>query len=234
MTRPELLAELFNAAERHRGRRHQRQVDRHRDDRLDPARPGRDPTVMNGAVMKNFVAPTCRSRARWSAAAATLFVSEVDESDGSIALYQPKVAVLNNISLDHKSLDELRALFGDFAGKAEAVIVNLDDDETRLLAAVLPSDGWSPTASPTRKPTCSASAISRRRSRSPSRQRPAHRRDRAGGAAGAGPAQRPERARRDRRVMEVGVSLAEAAQALAGFTGLRRRLERIGRRAASP
>jgi UDP-N-acetylmuramate-alanine ligase len=29
-----------------------------------------------------------------------VFVSEVDESDGSIALYRPNVAVLNNVSLD--------------------------------------------------------------------------------------------------------------------------------------
>ena len=64
-----------------------------------------------------------------------VFVSEVDESDGSIALYQPKVAVLNNITLDHKSLDELRSLFRNFALKAETVVLNLDDDETRLLAA---------------------------------------------------------------------------------------------------
>ncbi len=42
--RPELLAELFNAAaDRHRGRRHQRQIDRHRHDRLDPARGGPRP-----------------------------------------------------------------------------------------------------------------------------------------------------------------------------------------------
>ena len=39
LTRPELLAQLLNAArDQHRGRRHQRQVDRHRDDRLDPPR----------------------------------------------------------------------------------------------------------------------------------------------------------------------------------------------------
>ena len=38
--------------------------------------------------------------------------------------------------LDHKSLDELRHLFRDFAARAETVVLNLDDDETRLLAAV--------------------------------------------------------------------------------------------------
>ena len=100
---------------------------------------GRDPTVMNGAVMKNFVAPDIPF-ASALVGAGDVFVSEVDESDGSIALYRPKVAVLNNITLDHKSLDELRHLFGDFAARAETVVLNLDDDETRLLAAVLPAE----------------------------------------------------------------------------------------------
>src|SRR3954466_1399180 len=98
---------------------------------------GRDPTVMNGAVMKNFVTPDAPF-ASALAGRGDVFVSEVDESDGSIALYEPTVAVLNNVSLDHKSLEELRMLFRDFALKAKRVVVNLDDEETRLLAQGLP------------------------------------------------------------------------------------------------
>jgi UDP-N-acetylmuramate--alanine ligase len=100
-------------------------------------RAGKDPTVMNGAVMKNFVSPD----ALFSSAlvgAGDVFVSEVDESDGSIALFHPRVAVLNNVSLDHKSLDELRALFGDFVANAKTAVINLDNAETRALAALLP------------------------------------------------------------------------------------------------
>src|SRR3546814_8747435 len=66
------------------------------------------------------------------------FVSEVDESDGSIALYRPQIAVLNNVSLDHKSLDELRALFGDFIGHAGRAVINMDNDEGAALATALP------------------------------------------------------------------------------------------------
>jgi UDP-N-acetylmuramate--alanine ligase len=66
--------------------------------------------------------------------AGDLFVAEVDESDGSIALYRPKVAVLLNVSLDHKSLEELRALFGDFLSRAETAVVNIDDAEGVQLA----------------------------------------------------------------------------------------------------
>ncbi|MDB5433412.1 MAG: UDP-N-acetylmuramate--alanine ligase [Caulobacter sp.] len=95
---------------------------------------GRDPTVMNGAVMKNFVtadAPFASALVGKGDA----FVSEVDESDGSIARYSPRIAVVNNISLDHKSMEELRVLFGDFVAKAQTVVLNLDNEETRRLSA---------------------------------------------------------------------------------------------------
>jgi len=93
----------------------------------------RQPTVMNGAVMKNFVTPS----APFASAIVgdpELFVSEVDESDGSIALYAPEIAVLTNISLDHKEMDELRALFAGFLASARKAVLNLDDPETRALA----------------------------------------------------------------------------------------------------
>ncbi|GGZ12944.1 glutamate ligase domain-containing protein [Novosphingobium colocasiae] len=94
---------------------------------------GGDPTIMNGAVMKNFVAPDAPfASARVGSGPA--FVSEVDESDGSIALYRPQVAVLLNVSLDHKSMEELRQLFGDFLATADVGAVNLDDPEAALLA----------------------------------------------------------------------------------------------------
>jgi UDP-N-acetylmuramate--alanine ligase len=94
----------------------------------------RDPTVMNGAVMKNFVAGDAPF-ASAIVGEGDIFVSEVDESDGSIALYNPTIAVLNNIALDHKSMDELRKLFVDFVMKARVAILNLDNDETRRIAA---------------------------------------------------------------------------------------------------
>jgi UDP-N-acetylmuramate--alanine ligase len=98
----------------------------------------RQPTVMNGAVMKNFVTPSTPF-ASALVGDPELFVSEVDESDGSIGLYRPEVAVLTNISLDHKEMDELRGLFAGFLQVARKAVLNLDDPETRALAdAVLP------------------------------------------------------------------------------------------------
>ena len=98
------------------------------------AETGHNPTVMNGAVMKNFVSadnPFASARI----GAQNLFVSEVDESDGSIALYRPTVGVLLNVSLDHKSIEELRVLFGDFLAASGTAVVNLDSEEAGHLAA---------------------------------------------------------------------------------------------------
>ncbi|MFN3988962.1 MAG: Mur ligase family protein [Erythrobacter sp.] len=89
---------------------------------------GFDPTVMNGAVMKNFVTPA-NPYASARVGRSDLFVSEVDESDGSIALYRPSIAVLLNVSLDHKSIEELRVLFGNFVAAGGTAVINLDSHE---------------------------------------------------------------------------------------------------------
>ena len=54
-------------------------------------------------------------------------VIEADESDGSIEKYNPYISVINNITLDHKPIDELKVLFSDFAKRAEkGVVYNKD------------------------------------------------------------------------------------------------------------
>lgn len=137
MTRAELLASLFNAAPMSigvAGTSGKSTVTGMIGWILHAT--GRDPTVMNGAVMKNFANPDAPF-ASALVGQGDAFVSEVDESDGSIALYWPKVAVLNNVSLDHKSLEELRALFGDFAAKAVTTVVNVGDAESAALAMAI-------------------------------------------------------------------------------------------------
>lgn len=93
---------------------------------------GREPTIMNGAVMKNFVSED-RPYASAVVGGQSLYVSEVDESDGSIALYRPAVGLLLNVSLDHKSMDELRALFGDYLARSRIAVINADDPEALAL-----------------------------------------------------------------------------------------------------
>ena len=93
---------------------------------------GREPTIMNGAVMKNFVTPE-RPVASAVAGSQSLYVSEVDESDGSIALYRPAVGVLLNVSLDHMGMDELRVLFAEYLARSRIGVVNADDPEALAL-----------------------------------------------------------------------------------------------------
>ncbi|MFO0412816.1 MAG: UDP-N-acetylmuramate--L-alanine ligase [bacterium] len=140
VTRPELLSQLFNAAPTSigvAGTSGKSTITGMIAWVLHQA--GRAPTVMNGAVMKNL-ADADHPFASALIGGPDLFVSEVDESDGSIARYNPTVAVVSNISLDHKSMEELRDLFGGFTGRAAKAVLNLDNVETRALAQSLPTD----------------------------------------------------------------------------------------------
>ncbi len=143
LTRPELLSQLFNAAPTSvgvAGTSGKSTITGMIAWMLHSA--GRAPTVMNGAVMKNF-ADADHPFASALVGAPDLFVSEVDESDGSIARYDPTVAVVSNISLDHKSMEELRDLFGGFTARARTAVLNLDNPETAALAQRMVENGRS-------------------------------------------------------------------------------------------
>ncbi|MBJ6120239.1 UDP-N-acetylmuramate--L-alanine ligase [Sphingomonas mollis] len=186
---------------------------------------GRDPTVMNGAVMKNFVRPDAPF-ASALVGAGDAFVSEVDESDGSIALYAPRIAVLNNVSLDHKTLDELRQLFGDFAAKATTTIVNIGDPEAAALVETLPretlvtvaiespadlmAENLSPEPFAIAFDLVTGNARHRVRLSVPGRHNVANALTAIGAAIAA------------------GVDRDDAIAAIAGFTGLRRRFDLVG------
>jgi UDP-N-acetylmuramate--alanine ligase len=187
---------------------------------------GRDPTVMNGAVMKNFA----NADAPFASAlvgASDIFVSEVDESDGSIARYTPHIAVVNNVSLDHKSMHELRALFADFTGKAKVAVLNLDNEETAALAAKRPAgrlisysladpkaqlfaDNLAPAPDGIAFDVHEGGTKVTIRLKVPGRHNVAN----ALAALGA--------------VRALGVTLADAARALARFEGIKRRFEIVG------
>lgn len=185
---------------------------------------GRDPTVMNGAVMKNFVAPDAPF-ASALVGGGDFYVSEVDESDGSIELYTPHVAVLNNVSLDHKTLEELRTLFGEFAAKARTTIVNVGDAESAALAMALDRDRMvtfaveSEADLSARNLRAEAFAIGfdlvTRDATLPVQLAVPGRHNVANALAALGAA------------VAAGVSLADAVRAIEGFTGLRRRFELV-------
>lgn len=218
LSRAELLAELFNAASVNLavgGTSGKSTVTGMIGWILTEA--GRDPTIMNGAIMKNF-----DSGARVGTGG--MFVSEVDESDGSIALYRPGIAVLNNVAVDHKSMEELRILFGDFLTRAGACVINADNAEAIAIApgnavtfglrtkATLTAgdiverpDGVDFTVTDHRSDETSAASLG-----VPGR----HNVSNAMAAIGA--------------ATLAGVSMADAIAALSTFTGLRRRMELVG------
>jgi UDP-N-acetylmuramate--alanine ligase len=187
---------------------------------------GRDPTVMNGAVMKNFITP----QAPFASAlvgAGDAYVSEVDESDGSIALYRPGVAVLNNVSLDHLPMEKLIELFGEFIARSGKAVINLDNGEGALLAATMPRDRLVTfaIASP-----ADLTAINLREQRYGISFELA----RAGELPLPVTLQVPGRHNVSNALAAIGAAVAagipieDAAQAIQGFQGLKRRFELVG------
>ena len=185
-----------------------------------------DPTVMNGAVMKNFATPVAPF-ASALVGKSDLFVSEVDESDGSIARYNPKVAVVNNISLDHKTMDELRALFSGFTARAKVAVLNLDNVETAALAAALPHEKTLTFSLSDANADFVAADIAPKRDGVAFNMR-------AAGQAFSVRLQVPGRHNVSNAlaalaaVSAVGVPLDEAVAALSRFSGIKRRLETVG------
>ncbi|PAX08005.1 UDP-N-acetylmuramate--L-alanine ligase [Sphingomonas lenta] len=186
---------------------------------------GRDPTVMNGAVMKNFATPDAPF-ASALVGQGEAFVSEVDESDGSIALYRPRVAVLNNVSLDHKALDELNLLFRDFLAKASRVVVNADNPDALVLGEAIQREArlfFSVEGA--------GDLVARNLVEEPfGVQFELHH---AGGVTPVA-LQVPGRHNVSNALAAIGACVAaglpvgEAAEALGGFVGLRRRMELVG------
>ncbi len=228
VTRPELLSKLFNAAPASigvAGTSGKSTITGMIAWILHQA--GRAPTVMNGAVMKNF-ADADHPFASALIGGPDLFVSEVDESDGSIARYDPTVAVVSNISLDHKSMEELRDLFGGFTGRAAKAVLNLDNVETQALAQSLPADRVITFALGEESATLNAhdleplptgmrftlTEVGGARHAVVLNVPGAHNVANALAALGA--------------VRAIGVPLAQAVAALESFAGIRRRMEVVG------
>jgi len=139
------------------------------------------------------------------------------------------VAVLLNVSLDHKSMEELRVLFSGFVMAARRVAANADDDEARLIAGhasnavtygILSPDAAIGAAGSTIEDTAtgiSAEVIDRRdgtthalQLQMPGRHNLSNALAAIAGAAAA------------------GVPVAAAVGALASFKGLARRFDVIG------
>ncbi|MBR3502062.1 MAG: UDP-N-acetylmuramate--alanine ligase [Alphaproteobacteria bacterium] len=90
---------------------------------LDKA--GKNPCVINGGLLRDYENKKGIPNIIYNNG--DICVVEADESNGSIDLYNPYISLINNISLDHKTLDELQTLFQNLANRTQkAVIVNAD------------------------------------------------------------------------------------------------------------
>jgi UDP-N-acetylmuramate--alanine ligase len=134
------------------------------------------------------------------------------------------VAVLNNVSLDHKSMEELRILFGDFIAKAETAVINAGDAEAAALAGragkvvtfaiEAPADLRAENLFP--EPFAIGFDLVAGGETIPVRLSVPGRHNVSNALAAIGAA------------VAAGVSLAEAVEAIKGFTGLKRRFELVG------
>lgn len=86
---------------------------------------GQLPCMINGGLLRNYENQPGIPNIIFNKG--DICVIEADESDGSIEKYHPYIAVINNISLDHKPIPELQKIFGDFAARSEyGAVVNAD------------------------------------------------------------------------------------------------------------
>lgn len=96
------------------------------------------PLVINGALLKNY--ETQQGIPNVILNNGDYCVIEADESDGSIKKYTPYISIINNITLDHKPIDELKTLFGDFAQRAhKGAVFNKDCLNSQTLLTLNPN-----------------------------------------------------------------------------------------------
>lgn len=128
MTRPELLAQIFHerkygvAVGGTSGKTTTTAMVGYILDKAD-----KKPCVINGGLLRNYEGQKGIPNIIYNDG--DICVVEADESNSSIDLYNPYVALITNISRDHKTLDELSVLFQNFANRTQKAVVVNDDYE---------------------------------------------------------------------------------------------------------
>lgn len=190
---------------------------------------GKKPTVMNGASFLNFAQPD-NPYTSALVGSKDMFVSECDESDGSIILYHPATAILHNIALDHKPVAELIPIFRQYLAQSQRQVLNVGNeivretfaDEFQAMAftygldqsgADLNAHNYQPSQTGS-----SCEVIERKTGQSFSLRLAIPGRHNVENALAAIAAATLE-----------GVPVAESVAALSGFLGVGRRLENVGK-----
>jgi len=93
---------------------------------------GLSPTVIVGGCIKNYIDDFHLGNAKTGTS--DIVSIEADESDGSIVLYTPRIAVITNISKDHKSIDEISRMFVSFSeNTTETLIINANCPRLKMI-----------------------------------------------------------------------------------------------------
>ncbi|MBN1307193.1 MAG: hypothetical protein JXA18_04700 [Chitinispirillaceae bacterium] len=108
---------------------------------------GKSPSLISGAALIRLERQSLIGNAFFGTS--DLLVIEADESDGSLVKYEPSVSIFLNVSKDHKSISDVKSLFGLLARQSVQSIRNADDlllsdlVTTRTFSLHAPSD-WRP------------------------------------------------------------------------------------------
>jgi UDP-N-acetylmuramate--L-alanine ligase len=86
---------------------------------------GADPSVITGGDLPALQAEGLIGNA--FAGASDLLVVEADESDGSLVRYAPSIGVILNLQRDHKEMDEVAAMFATLRARTRETLVVGDD-----------------------------------------------------------------------------------------------------------
>jgi UDP-N-acetylmuramate--alanine ligase len=82
---------------------------------------GKNPGIISGAGLVSIMKEGRIGNAK--AGSGEWLVIEADESDGSIVYYKPEVGVLLNVDKDHKEMDTLMEIFGEFRNNTSRLFV---------------------------------------------------------------------------------------------------------------
>ncbi len=108
---------------------------------------GKSPSLLSGAGLRRLEKKGLIGNAY--SGGSDLLVVEADESDGTLVKYCPDASVILNVSKDHKSVDEITALFKTLASQSSWTASNADDPVLASLPATLRfgrngSSSWRP------------------------------------------------------------------------------------------
>ena len=177
---------------------------------------GRDPSVITGGDLPELQAQGLSGNA--FAGASDLLVVEADESDGSLVRYAPAIGVILNLQRDHKEVTEVAAMFATLRARAREALVVGDADNLDPFAGGALRFGMSPRADIRGEDVELGPASSRFRVNGTRFELP---------VPGAHNVANALAAIATCRMVRVG--LAEMAAPLAGFRGIGRRFQTVGR-----